>query len=406
MGSGADVKLTITEIITSPHATGPTAPFAITQLLASGALLSLVRDVPGTPSTLLHPSPFTRHPTPNIHPTPNTQHPTPYTLRPTPIKTSHPDVPGVRLSLVDAKAPPTISALAPLLAAAAGGDVLTLAGSNFGRVLGSRAAGAPALRGVRIGGTACAETTWVSDSSLLCRTAGGVTAGHAVTLTIEALSPAAQLFTVAFRAPAPGSAHPANLPGAAATRLTLLNGAHFGAAGYTARARLGASGAERSAWLSDSCVATCAATGLGAALLSTVTVALAAGTIEAAVTFDAPALTHIKLHQEAQREAHGLPHRRALALTGRGFGPHDASPAARAGGSACESTNWAAESSITCIRARGPGTVAAVVVSVGDRRATPYTLQLAPYTLQLTPYTLQLTPYTLHPAPCTPHPTP
>lgn len=110
-----------------------------------------------------------------------------------------------------------------------------------------------------IGRSGCAETSWLSDTSMTCKLQAGSGDLRAVELTVfrqqNSLTPSLDktlsLRSVAYASPQPVNTAPASAPGAAGTQVTVF-GHQFGTYDTSPRARLAGTACAATTWLSDS----------------------------------------------------------------------------------------------------------------------------------------------------------
>ncbi|MGB1602160.1 MAG: IPT/TIG domain-containing protein, partial [Promethearchaeia archaeon] len=163
--------------------------------------------------------------------------------------------------------------------------------------------------------------------------------------------------SVSYDAPSISSRAPSNVAfrGGNVVALAVVNA---GAADYTIQARIGMSACSTTGWVSDSSLVCRPSTCTGSdSIAVAVTAAVQVVTASMALTFDTPMLSSSRMHNAATVSA------MHITLFGGGFGLQGRSPAASAGGSACEVTDWISDSSA---RAQ----VAAAVASERDLSVT------------------------------------
>lgn len=216
-----------------------------------------------------------------------------------------------------------------------GGKAVTLTGTDFGTSSYS-------VRG-RFGGTAAAATDWFSDSSVTCSSAPGMGPSHTVALTVGR-SVCTATGAATFDQPSFSSAVAANAP-TSGSRVSFVVGANYGSWSFTQRARLGGTACMSTSWVSTSSLVCKISTGAGTKKAVAVTVSGLLGTGAAAMSYDsAVALS-----------AHNVPLAgiSVINVTGGAFGWYDSSIRARIGQTACPSTSWLSDTSITLGVPRG-----------------------------------------------------
>ena len=122
--------------------------------------------------------------------------------------------------------------------------VITARGANFAWI--------DICARVRIGGTACEKTAWISDSGIGC----GVSAGaprrnaHGLVVTILGVKSATCIDCFSYNIPYAFSAQDANQPTSGNSKLS-LTGVNFGSImDYSGTVRFGFTGSESSVWTS------------------------------------------------------------------------------------------------------------------------------------------------------------
>ncbi|KAJ1478607.1 hypothetical protein T484DRAFT_1904312, partial [Baffinella frigidus] len=234
-----------------------------------------------------------------------------------------------------------------------GGGTLTVSGGNFGPEEVNSALLSPFKhRSVAVGGSVCAVTTWVSDSSVACKLVAGVGASHRVVVTIEnQRSSNNALFS--FDAPLLAAPSKSNIPSSPPSSITITGGA-FGSSLYSQKARLGGTAGERSSWVADSTLLCRTGAGSGGSLPIQVTVAKRVGSALLAASYDTPSLRGASTDISSARN---------LTVSGGGFLRWDASPGGRVGVSACERAVWLSDSSLLCRASFGVGRSLRVAVT-------------------------------------------
>jgi hypothetical protein len=197
----------------------------------------------------------------------------------------------------------------------------------------------------RIGGSACASTAWVSETTVMCRLASGASASLSVSVTVglqvgtvlSALSyDALSLFVT------PGvrnSRSPLNSAVTGGVALRVLS--DLGHTPYTASARLGGTACESTVWSSATSITCAVGSGTGGSKLIAVTVGMTVGSLERGFSYDthsimgaSPGNTRVSTRLIMNMSVMHL---------------SSMSPIARVSGTACEVTVWNSETSITCI---------------------------------------------------------
>jgi hypothetical protein len=234
-------------------------------------------------------------------------------------------------------------------AAGAGGTIVSLVGADLIPAL------SPALR---LGGTACQSSTWISSTSASCRAAPGLGGTLPATVTVAKKSRATSA-AMSYDRPSLSKSMPANV-GVGASMLILGAGLGGGIAASSARMRSGVTAAERTSWVSDSAVVTIPGrtSGGGRTLALRVTSGVRIGSATAAASQDLLRVSVVAFMSNGPALG-----KAALVVVGGGFGFARFSPAARVGGcdgrtgvcggTACERTVWYSDSALACRSARG-----------------------------------------------------
>ena len=247
------------------------------------------------------------------------------------------------------------SSNAPML----GGTLVTVVASNFGHSGYSGVA--------RVGSSACQSSSWVSESAIVCKESTGLANSHAIIMSL-AKQQATLSVAFTYNRPALRGSTATNQASDPTGPLTVF-GENFGAYRSSARARVAGTSAQATYWFSDTAARCRAAFGLGGSHQLVFTAARgSSGTLTDTLSYDAPSV-----HALAQGNGPALGGR-VLSVSGFSFGRFDASPRAQvaggaahghlAGGTGCEATEWASESALVCVVARGlfsPKDVAATV---------------------------------------------
>ena len=230
--------------------------------------------------------------------------------------------------------------------------------------------------GARIGQTGCEASAWASDTSLACKTAGGVfatlrvivtaggragSASHAVSYDVPMLAGGRNLSDAGDDENENATSFSrTNSPSTGSVSMTVV-GLALGRSDYTGASRVGSTACEASGWDSDSSLRCLSSGGLVATLRVAVTAGIRAGSVTEGLSFDVPML------DEALRA--NTPSTGAVSLTVLGSNlAHSAySPAARLAATACEASAWESDSSVRCLTAGGAFATARVAVTAGAR---------------------------------------
>ena len=137
---------------------------------------------------------------------------------------------------------PTAATSTVANAPTAGGGIITIHGGSFGS--------SDFTQSIRVGGTACKASQWLSEGSVTCNTPGGSGYERDAVITVGGLrSTLSGLFTYNF--PSVNSIFPGNAPTTGGTTLTMLGG-EFGNAGTGQEIRVGGTVCITTLYTSDS----------------------------------------------------------------------------------------------------------------------------------------------------------
>ena len=255
-----------------------------------------------------------------------------------------------------------ITGVSPINCSPTGGLVLTLSGSE----LGSQDISAH----VRVGGTRCEATRWKSGNSISCKVGRGVSRASMVVAMIEGIAVggnAEQVTALGFFTYDQVELQDVlTVNGATANptviRMTLANLGTFDA---TPTARIGGSASQSTKWKSDTalkCVAPLLSTNSANAVVVTLQSALS--TRLKAFTFDCPVLAKITPSNGPTANP------TVVRMTLANLGSFDATPMARIGGSASQSTKWTSDTALTFVAPLSTNSANAVVVTLQSALST------------------------------------
>jgi len=212
----------------------------------------------------------------------------------------------------------------------------------------------------RMGMSACENSLWLADSSILCSVAAGATGDMLFTITIERRSASTTTLLLSYDAPAPQQLILANV--GRQTQFSILLGSNFGVYDTSGHLRVGISNAETTLWGSETSVALRASTGCSASQLVVMTSSNRMGSSTQILSYDNPSIS--SAHPTNTR---ALGHTQ-VSIFGGMFGQVDFTPAARVagfgttsehhathlgGGTGCEATVWKSSTSAVCKTPRG-----------------------------------------------------
>ena len=227
-------------------------------------------------------------------------------------------------------------------------------GSNFGAIDSS-----PTMM---VGDTSCVRTVWQATSSFTCYSPQGEGKELPMVLTVSSLlSTAATTYTYWESPRIETHASPANGPSSGMQLITVI-GLGFGDVDLTASLSLGKSSCATASWTSWTTVLCTTAAGVGADQ----DISLTSASLElfdinnktlSRFTYDAPVFSQIPISNFASTA--GV----SVTIIGTGFGPGDAEGLRmKLGTTACATTVWVSQTSITCALSSGIGAVPVLAV--------------------------------------------
>jgi hypothetical protein len=200
---------------------------------------------------------------------------------------------------------------------------------------------------LRVGGSGCRQSTWASDSHVLCRLGWGTSVGLGVVVSAGRLAGSASEALSYASVEVSGVSGRRNGATSGAVSVTIVGSGMGGGVDRSAGARVGGSACSGSLWMSDSGVVCRVSAGSGLSSGSSVVVVSAgrqAGQLSRAVSYDAGVLVFGAVNgSEAAglRLVRHLPSSGAVVVgvVGGGYGLSGLSASVRVGGSGCrEST--------------------------------------------------------------------
>jgi hypothetical protein len=246
----------------------------------------------------------------------------------------------------------TITHIAMLNSAAAGGAVVTINGDNFGEYNSSPTA--------IVAGNACTTTSWISKTTILCISGPGTGRNqHVGLLVTDNIGTIDAVFS--YDAPAVNQGLEGSNGPKTGGALISITGSNFGTSNSSPDVRVGATTCMATEWVSDSQLVCRLAAGAGNKLPVAITVKAsfnneAKGTMQVGEAvqrfdYDQPLITAM-VSPNAPLSA-GT----SVTLTGFNFGirPADGYAIVRIGESICSSSMWFSTTSVGCQLAQGSG---------------------------------------------------
>eukprot|EP00961_Rhodomonas_salina_P299237 3938764-Rhodomonas_salina.1 len=148
----------------------------------------------------------------------------------------------------------------------------------------------------RVGGSACEETVWFSDTAATCKTSGSLGIAQPVTLTLQLVSTVIDTLTSAltFDGPSVSSIQGTNSPAIGQITLSLF-GDNFGPFDFSAGLRMGITSSQSSNWIGDTCVLGQSAAGAGGVGASLATVAVQPSTYSLAFSYHRASISDVSV---------------------------------------------------------------------------------------------------------------
>jgi hypothetical protein len=233
---------------------------------------------------------------------------------------------------------PVITALYSSNNPTTGGGSITMVGKNFAPTDASPEA--------QLGITTCLTTSWLTDSSMICRAPAGTGLNHGMTATVGR-TPGTQLRSFTYDAPALTYAAMPNAPTSGATDIT-LSGFNFGSSLKQSKivASLDKIVCESTQWRSDTTVICRVPEGSDPSTDVSLSVTTGTDTVVGSVpnmfSYDCPVVTDIG-QGNFPKDGAAL-----LTINGFNFGNKDYGPKASIGPTGCSQTTWISSSSVTC----------------------------------------------------------
>ncbi|MGB1592488.1 MAG: IPT/TIG domain-containing protein, partial [Promethearchaeia archaeon] len=259
---------------------------------------------------------------------------------------------------------PTIESAFPGVGPATGGGIMTIVGQSFGAAVGMSAVL------VRVGGTACASTTYGSNVFMLnCVVPAGSGVRLPVSVSVDGQE-STMINAYTYTPPVLHGLAPAHALASGGQSITVL-GSSFGVATDSQVITFGGTSALFTNWVSDSSMVVSAAAGVG----DTKTLAFSTRgqwhSLDRAFSFSPPQMTAFS---PPNVQVHGG----VFTVLGYSLGTSDYSAAVKVSadqdqlrmGSACESSEWTSDSSVACRSASGGGSLVTVSATVAMQHTT------------------------------------
>lgn len=215
---------------------------------------------------------------------------------------------------------------------------------------------------VRVGGTACEKSIWISDSVISCGVSAGAPTrdGHGLVLTILGMKGGTCIDCFTYNLPSPFFAKNPNQPTTGNAKLSVI-GESFGSIGdYSGKIRFGMTSSEASLWTSDSQILCTVAAGVSGLLSIVVTWDTSISTQSNSFTYGRPEVRFISRLYSSPSGGE------RVTISGRHFGSADYTPVAYVDYEECIYTQWSSDSSLECGVPPGYGPGRGVAVGVAQ----------------------------------------
>eukprot|EP00961_Rhodomonas_salina_P206898 2793198-Rhodomonas_salina.1 len=199
--------------------------------------------------------------------------------------------------------------------------------------------------------TSCEETKWLSDKSIVCRSASRSVRGTALTVLTAATASATQTEASSFDLHRLAALQVQN-SAISNSNGAILYGTSFAERSYTPEARAGLSSSELTLWISDSVIHCQYAAGVLSSLTLSVTSGQKTASLTEALSFDTSQSPPLRNGQYCVNLASTGAN--ILTLFGSGFSNNvDVTQSARIGGTSCEASWWISATTILCRHGSG-----------------------------------------------------
>ena len=211
---------------------------------------------------------------------------------------------------------------------------------------------------MRIAGSQCLSTEWVSDSSLSSRTAVGLAHSPDLVMTMQVNYSASLISPLTYDLPSWQSKELVNVKKAGNICVT-VKGLNFGNHAPTHGIRIGQTACQESGWLSDSAVTCMSSAGVQRSSDTVITVFRRFASYFQSISYDVATLSSVP---RSNLVASLLSD--SAMLIGSNFGTFSVSISGRISGSACPSTNWSSNTIVSCMTAKGAGMFLSIALTL------------------------------------------
>jgi len=233
---------------------------------------------------------------------------------------------------------------------------------------------------IRIGGTNCERSWWMSDSRLHCRPAAGIFIEREIVVTVadhSVIKRDTLGLSFSYDSPVLSNIKMVNIPLSGAAFPMTIFGVHFGTSDYTPYGRAGLTATPTVNWISDTAVTAQTVSGSSMNWYVELSVGRLEGEITLVFSYDIPVAIGVSRQNSPAlgsclSDLVVCTSTHSLTVTGSTFGAIDYSVSSRVGFTAGRATMWTADTSVTGLVAAGYVTLLDVVVSV-SRQLGPIT---------------------------------
>ena len=220
----------------------------------------------------------------------------------------------------------------------------------------------------RMAGTHCLSSEWISDSSIMAQRAGGLSLSSDLSLTIQTGYVSSSTKILSFDMPSRRSSSLVNVRRAGNVLVT-VHGRNLGSHNPTSDQQIGHTACEASSWSSDSTLACKVPSGVQRPFQHVITIFGVDSSSSNGMSYDIVSVRHVAVPNLAPS-----PKLDSAIFSGSNFGAHSTSMLARVSHSACTSTSWYSETSLSCKPSSGVGDLLSAVITLMGEKASASSL--------------------------------
>jgi hypothetical protein len=255
---------------------------------------------------------------------------------------------------------PTVTALCPTNSHVTGGASITIHGSGFGPMSANKFwPDKSQLRQMSLGERACQLASWVSDSTLVCRSPPGRKALESVVVTIE--NQIETLFIGFSYDYYLASTYTTNAASNSVASITISGHGFETSQPHKYASRVGGSSCLSSSWVSDSIILCRSSPFVFSSSNMVVTIGSQSKSSYETMSFDLPSTSAVRNSNHAGTGS------ASVTVHGTGFGRVSFTTLGRGGQTGCEGTEWESETSLRCMASVGMGGSRLAVMTAGGR---------------------------------------